>query len=104
MIHTFAVSLALTLAIELPIAYLWGLRGKQMWMVVLVNLMTNPLAVALHMAAGIPQIPLEMAVVAAEALIYRSFSRTPGWHVPRPLLLALVSNAVSWSLGLLIQL
>ena len=100
----FAISLALTLAIELPVAILWGLRGRALAVVALVNVLTNPLAVALHAHLGIPQIPVELAVVAAEAMIYRSFSRTPGWRLPRPAGLALVSNALSWGLGLVIQL
>lgn len=101
---TFLISLALTLAIELPIAYLWGLRGRAMAAAALTNVLTNPLAVALHTLVGIPQLPIEAAVVAVEALIYRSFSRTPGWHLPKPAMLSLVSNAVSWGFGLLIQL
>lgn len=101
---TFLISLSLTLAMELPIAYAWGLRGRALAVAALTNLLTNPVAVALHILAGIPQIPIELGVVAAEAAIYRSFSRTPGWHLPKPALLALVSNAVSWGVGLLIQL
>lgn len=92
------------MAIELPIACFWGLRRWTLAAVFLTNLMTNPLAVALHTAAGIPQIPIEIGVVVAEALVYRQFSRTPGWHLPKPSLLALVSNAVSWGLGLIAQL
>lgn len=101
---TFVLSLGLTLAIELPVAALWGLRGRALWVILLANVMTNPLAVALHTAAGVPQIPIEIGVVVAEALVYRQFSRTPGWAFPKPALLALVSNAVSWGLGLILQL
>lgn len=101
---TFAISLALTLLLELPIAWGWGLRGRALAVVTLTNVLTNPLAVALHTALGLPQIPIEIAVVMAEAMIYRSFSRTPGWRIARPVGLSLVSNAVSWGLGLVIQL
>ncbi len=99
----FVISLALTLALELPMAYAWGLRGRALAMAALTNLMTNPLAVALHLA-GVPQIPIEVGVVLTEAAVYRTFSRTPGWRVPKPVLLAAVSNALSWGLGLIIQL
>jgi hypothetical protein len=101
---TFVISLVLTLAIELPIALFWGLRWRTLIMVTLANIMTNPLAVALHTAMGVPQLPIEIGVVAAEAVVYRTFSRTPGWEFGRPVWLAVVSNAVSWGLGLVLQL
>lgn len=96
MIEMFALSLGLTLAIELPIAYLWGLRGRQLLTVTIANVMTNPLAVALHLC-GIPQLPIEVGVVIAEGFAYSlHFDK-------RPWLLALISNAVSWGIGLLLQ-
>lgn len=95
MLKIFALSLGLTLAIELPVAYLWGLRGRELVTVLAANLMTNPLAVALHLS-GIPQPPIETGVVLAEGFAYfRHFEN-------RPWLLALVSNALSWGFGLLI--
>ena len=94
MIEIFLLSFGLTLAIEIPIAYLWGLGGRQLGTVLAANLMTNPLAVALHLS-GIPQIPIELGVAAAEGLAYsRHFEK-------RPWLLALLSNALSWGLGLI---
>lgn len=101
--ETFVISLALTLAFELPVALLWGLRGRALALIALTNVLTNPLAVALHTALGIPQLPIELAVFLAEAMIYRSFSRTPGWRVPRPVMLSLASNAASWGLGWIIS-
>lgn len=101
---TFVISLALTLAFELPLAFLWGVRGRALIVVTLANIMTNPLAVALHLAAGIPQLPIEIGVAIAEAVVYRTFSQTPGWQIPRPVLLGIVSNAASWGLGLIMQL
>ena len=96
MIEIFAISLGLTLLIELPIAYLWGLRRRALLTVFAANLMTNPLAVALHLM-GIPQLPIELGVVIAEGAAYSlHFDR-------RPWLLALVSNALSWGIGFLIQ-
>jgi hypothetical protein len=95
MLEIFALSLGLTLVFELPIAYLWGLRGRELVTVCIANLMTNPLAVALHLS-GIPQIPIEIGVVLAEGFVYsRHFEK-------RPWLLALVSNALSWGLGLIL--
>ena len=96
MIEIFALSLGLTLLIELPVAYLWGLRKRALLTVFMANLMTNPLAVALHLT-GIPQIPIEIGVVIAEGAAY-------SLHVDRrPWLLALVSNGLSWGIGLLLN-
>ena len=76
MIEIFAASLGLTLLIELPIAYLWGLRKRELLTVLAANLMTNPLAVALHLT-GIPQLPIELGVVLAEGAAYSlHFDRT----------------------------
>ena len=96
MIEIFALSLGLTLLIELPVAYLWGLHRRALLTVFAANLMTNPLAVALHLC-GIPQLPIELGVVIAEGAAYSlHFDR-------RPWLLALVSNALSWGIGILLQ-
>ena len=96
MLESFALSLGLTLLIEVPIAYGWGLRRGQLVTVFAANLMTNPLAVALHLT-GIPQVPIELGVVLAEGFAYSlHFDKHP-W------LLALVSNAISWGLGAALQ-
>ena len=96
MIEVFAISLGLTLLFELPVAYLWGLRKRALLTVLAANLMTNPLAVALHLM-GIPQIPIEIGVVLAEGAAYSLHFEK------RPWLLALVSNAISWGIGLMLQ-
>lgn len=96
MIEVFVLSLGLTLLFELPIAYLWGLRKRALLTVLAANLMTNPLAVALHLM-GIPQIPIEIGVVLAEGAAYSLHFEK------RPWLLALVSNAISWGIGLMLQ-
>ena len=92
MLKIFIISLALTLLIEVPIALFWGLRGRQLLTVVMANVMTNPLAVALHLS-GIPQWPIELGVVLAEGAAYSLHFEN------RPWLMALVSNAVSWGFG-----
>ena len=96
MLKVFALCLGLTLLIELPIAYLWGLRGRELVTVLVANVMTNPLAVALNLC-GIPQVPIELGVVLVEGCAYRlHFDK-------RPLSLAIVSNAVSWGIGLVLN-
>ena len=96
MIEVFAISLGLTLLFELPVAYLWGLRKRALLTVLAANLMTNPLAVALHLM-GIPQIPIEIGVVLAEGAAYSLHFEK------RPWLLAIFSNAISWGIGLMLQ-
>ena len=96
MIKIFAMSLGLTLLFELPVAYLWGLRKRELLTVFMANLMTNPLAVALHLM-GIPQIPIEIGVVLAEGAAYSLHFEK------RPWLLAIFSNAISWGIGLMLQ-
>ena len=96
MLKIFALCLGLTLAIELPIAYLWGLRGREMLTVAVANVMTNPLAVALNLW-GIPQIPIELGVVLAEGAAYSLHFEKRPWR------LAIVSNAVSWGIGLILN-
>ena len=45
----FAVSLGLTLLLELPVAYYWGLRSRHdLTVAVLVNVLTNPAVVLLN--------------------------------------------------------
>ena len=95
MLEVFALSLGLTLLFELPVAYLWGIRRRGLVTVLAANVMTNPLAVALHLA-GIPQVPIEAGVVLLEGAAYSLHFEK------RPWLLALVSNALSWGLGLLL--
>ena len=95
MLKIFALCLGLTLLIELPIAYLWRLRRRELVTVLMANVMTNPLAVALHLC-GIPQVPIELGVVLAEGAAYSLHFEK------RPLSLAIVSNAVSWGIGLVL--
>ncbi len=102
------VSLLLTEVIELVFALVWGVRGRELWLVVLVNLLTNPLAVLgyalLRNVLPWPllwiQLPIELMVFVLEALLYLRLSRT----IRRPLLFALCINLVSYGLGLVIGL
>lgn len=92
----FAVSLCLTLLLELPVAYAWGLRSRHnLTVAVLVNVLTNPAVVLLH-ALGIPILPLEAAAIAVEGFCYRHC----GEDVRRPYLLSLCANCISYGTGL----
>ena len=86
-----------------------GSRRHLALLVVLVNLLTNPLAVLLCWLGrmylppflSLPvQLLVEAAVVAVEAWIYRSFMEKPGWQTGRPVLLSLTANVCSWTIGI----
>lgn len=98
MLTYFLVPLALTLLIELPVALAWGLRGRDLLLCALVNLLTNPVVVLLHglFPAWPVTLLLEGAAVAVEALCYRRC----GDHIPRPWLFSLAANALSFGAGL----
>ena len=96
MIEIFAASLGLTLLLELPMAYLWGLRGRDLITVLAANVMTNPAAVALYLC-GIPQVPIELGVVIAEGFAYSLHFEK------RPWLLSLISNVLSWGISLVLR-
>ena len=103
LLEMFGISLLLTWGIELPLAWLMGLRERSaMALVLLVNILTNPVAVLLCWL-GMPQLSVELGVFAVEAAVYCWFARENGWKISHPVRLAAVCNAVSWLLGFLIQ-
>lgn len=104
LLEMFTVSLVLTWLIELTVATAMGLRGKKsMYLVLLVNLLTNPAAVLLcHL--GTPQLPVELAVIAVEAWVYTSFSKDDRWQISHPIILSVAANLIAWFAGILIQI
>lgn len=98
----FAVSLGLTLLLELPVAYYWGLRSRHdLTVAVLVNVLTNPAVVLLNgLLSATPwwavQLPLEAAAIAVEGFCYRHC----GENIRRPYLLSLCANCISYGAGL----
>lgn len=109
MLKIFAVSLGLTLLVEGLLALAWGLRSRrELAVVALVNILTNPAVVLLyHTAAGLWRLNaaavtavLECAAVAVEWFWYRRCSE----KLRRPFLFALLANAVSYGVGCVINL
>lgn len=109
MLTTLAISLALTLALEEAFALVWGLRGRrELGIVALVNILTNPPVVLLyHTAVGLlgwnallVTAVLETAAVLVEWRYYRLCSR----QLTRPFWFALLVNAFSYGAGQLISL
>ncbi len=109
LLESLLVSLLLTEALELPTAALLGARKKRdLTLVLLVNLITNPLlGIALDgvflFTWSPPPAPLiaagEVLVVGAEALLFRK-RLSARLH---PLLFSLILNAVSFSGGLIYE-
>ena len=101
----FAVSLGLTLLLELPVAYYWGLRSRHdLTVAVLVNVLTNPAVVLLNgLLSATPwwavQLPLEAAAIAVEGFCYRHC----GENTRRPYLLSLCANCISYGAGLVLN-
>lgn len=104
---SLGVSLGLTLLFETPFATLWGLRKRDLSLCVLVNVLTNPVVVlcVLLWRAYVPYPDwpavafLELAAVVTEGLLYRDL----GERIRKPVLLSVCANALSYSLGLLIN-
>ena len=111
LIRMFGVSLILTLVTELAIAFVFGLRtGKNMLLVVLVNVLTNPPAVLCNWLCRMylpdyhrisVQLAIETVVVIVEAFVYCLYARDERRQIKRPVLLAFAANGCSWLLGLL---
>ena len=103
MLTSLAVSLALTLILEGLLALQWG--GKERWdwlLLVLVNVVTNPIVVSLHhlLGGGIAlTVGLELFAVVSEWLAYRKWGRDT-----RPaFLFSLCANGFSYCSGVLLN-
>lgn len=96
---------------RLPISLPAVCEKRGLLPVVLVNLLTNPPAVLLCWLArqylpgmaGIVQLAVETAVVAAEAYVFCSFAKEPRWGICRPVLLSVTANLCSWLTGIGLQ-
>lgn len=94
----FVISLLLTILLEGAAALVWGIRGRDLVLVTLVNILTNPLVVLVHnLAPGFlwgTLVP-ELLAVFTEALIYlRKENR-----IPHPVAFAVTANAFSYLTG-----
>lgn len=97
-------ALLLTELLELGFAWLWGLRRRQLLLVLLMNLLTNPAANLLHylltVLMGWPALPvilsIELAVLLTEGFCCRGM-------IPKPWLFAALVNGFSYGAGLLLQ-
>ena len=108
LIASLLVSLGLTLVLELLFALVVGRRGKDLALVCLVNVVTNPAVVLLYyLAAALTPLPralvktvLELAAVLIEALYYKRY----GAGFRRPVIFSLGANAFSFGIGVLLSM
>ncbi len=101
------ISLLLTELIELIVGIFFKMKGTYtVTVVLLVNLITNPVAVLIKVfayaamdesAALVPLI--ELGVLFTEALIYKLFSKEKRFTIEKPLLYALAANLASYLIG-----
>ena len=104
-----AISLTLTLALELGYARFWGVREiRDLLLAAAVNVLTNPIVVFVYywvwynrfpVNRGLVTLVMEIWAVMTEALLYRKFART----IKRPWLFSLSVNAFSYAMGELIN-
>lgn len=106
----FAVSLGATIILEALVMILMGEQSKKnLLLLVLVNILTNPFAVYLayvgktfsNLPEMLIQLPIEVVVVFVEVGIYVWFSKDENWVVKRPILLGVLTNVFSWAIGLM---
>lgn len=98
----YIISLCLTLVFELGFALVWGFRGRDLALVALANVLTNPTVVLAH--GLLPGLLLgtvlpELAAWTTEAVIYLKKENA----IRHPVLFAVAANGLSYSLGLLLR-
>ena len=109
MLRSLALSLGLTLLLEIPAALILGLRRKEdILLVGLVNILTNPIIVLILnlffiFTASPPPwfliLPLEVFAVLTEGFIYQKGLSYRRIH---PFFLSLILNGISYFGGLLL--
>ena len=104
------LNLLLTLAVELGVAAIAGVRGSDLAILALINCVTNPVVnycfdwIWQNGQGAVPYIclaALEFGVVAVEALLFKKLLR---YRKIKPLLLSLLLNGASFAAGELVGL
>ena len=102
---SLGISLGLTVLIELSLSFLLGIRSRDLLLVFLMNLMTNPAAVfgcyvlKDYVSAFWLTALIELSVIAAEGLCCQA----RGENIRHPWRLALLLNLCSYTIGEVIQ-
>lgn len=99
------VSLALTLIVECCYAVFWRVRRQDLLLIILANLLTNPVVVLCHRGAaalwpsGLAAVTLalELGAIGAEGHLYHTRS-----CLKHPWLFSMSANVVSYTIGCLL--
>ena len=111
MVLSLIISLFLTIIIELSTSLILGIRRKKdLYVVILVNVCTNPVVVYIAnylMLVGSSKliyntivIIMEILVVFVEYIMYNKYLRE---YNKSPLLLSLINNSTSYLIGIIIN-
>lgn len=107
LVLSLIVSLLLTLALEELFALVWGLRGRDLKLVLLMNLLTNPLAVSAHFILchlwELSEIPVVLVIESLVVLTEGACCRSLGEKIRHPWAFALAVNLFSYGTGVLLQ-
>ncbi len=103
----FLISLFLTELLELIIAAIWGVRGKKdLFLVLLGNILTNPFVVLFHYLAvrqghstNSLTLILEAVAVVVEGFIYDKV----GYDISYPYFFSICANVFSYAIGMLLS-
>lgn len=101
LLNVFILSLFLTLLFELSVAAVFKVKGKDLLLLVLVNILTNPAAVLFSVLTGnriIIQLFIEAVVILTEGWYYKKYS-----SIKKGFLFSVVANVVSYGLGLILN-
>lgn len=105
---TLVRSLACTLAFELAYARIFGVKStKDLLLVLLVNVLTNPPVVLLYMISALytpwgrtPVVAiLEVSAIIVEAALYHRFAS----GIARPACFSIAVNAFSYAMGIIVN-
>lgn len=98
MILGLGISLGLTLLFEGVFGWVWGLRRRDLYLLFLVNLLTNPVVVFTNAITGAVLLPEVWAVV-TEGWLYARLSD----HIQKPWAFAIAVNVFSYCSGVLLS-
>lgn len=104
MIEALLPSLLLTELFELPFAWLWGAKKNDLLVVLMMNILTNPLVVLWHYSTWqfgflISTVLPELAAITTEAILLRKFTT----NTPYPIPLGVMINLFSYSIGVVLS-
>ena len=106
-VKMFGISLGLTLVLETGLAFLMRIRKPDLIPVILVNIISNPVAVYIAYFGNV-KLPwvliIEAAVVLFEGAVYYVLDRNEIFSIRRPFLTALILNGFSYTAGIVIDL